>query len=211
MMKIRAIYDKLYIELNSWIREHLINPKNRKKLKKHEVCILTNNCLGGCISHDLGLRFNSPLVNLWLSPKDFIKFCSNIEHYKTCQLSFLSSLPNINYPVAKLDDITIYFEHYHSEQTARKKWYERFLRLNQKSIYCILIERDGCTEEDLVNFSKLPFPKASLVHKPMPHIPNSHYIRGFEDAREVGNIMVYRSLCGYKYYDDFDYVSFLNG
>ena len=33
------------------------------------------------MSHELGLRFNSPTVNLWFTPKEFIKFLSQLEHY----------------------------------------------------------------------------------------------------------------------------------
>ena len=73
-------------------------------------------------------------------------------------------------------------------------------------------ERDGCTEEELLAFSNLPFPTAAIVHTKQNNIPGCHVVRGFENEKEIGNIMVYRpnQYLGRKYYDDFDYVSFLN-
>ncbi len=81
---------------------------NRKKLKNHTFSIISNNCNGAFITHDLKQQFRSPFVNLFLFPKDFIKFCKNIKYYLSQELSFIR-LPEYNYPVGKLDDIYIYF------------------------------------------------------------------------------------------------------
>ena len=39
---------------------------------------------------------------------------------------------------------------------------------------------------------------------------NSYCIKGFEKNNELGNIMDYQGLLGKKYYDQFDWVKFLN-
>lgn len=209
---IQKIKNKMFLSWNPWFREHIINPYHRKKLKKHNVSILCNNCVGAVIAHDLGLKFLSPFVNLWLYPKDYIKFCENIQHYLNCELEFAPQNPKTNYPVAILDDITIYFLHYHSENEARTSWNKRKDRIDTSNIRCLLIERDGCTKDDLIRFANLPYPTASLVHKPMPEIRNAHYIRGFERENEVGNSIEYKKghYFGLRYFDDFDYVSFIN-
>lgn len=98
----------------------------------------------------------SPTINLWMKPKDFIKYCSNLKHYSQCKLEFLDSSLYLSasekYPVACLDDIIIYFLHYASEEDARQKWEERTNRINYDNVRCILSERDGCTYDDLENF-----------------------------------------------------------
>ena len=73
-------------------------------------------------------------------------------------------------------------------------------------------ERDGSTDEELIAFSQLPYPTAAIVHSKKNNIANCHTVRGFENEKEVGNIMVFRpnQYFGLKYYDDFDYVTFLN-
>lgn len=53
-------------------RRNRINMCNRAKLRNMEMSILSSNCAGGVMSHDLGLPFRSQFVNLALRPKDFV-------------------------------------------------------------------------------------------------------------------------------------------
>ena len=114
--------------------------------------------------------------------------------------------------MANLGDITIFFMHYHSNEDAKLCWERRKKRLNRNNIRCLLIERDGCTKDDLIRFSRLPYPTASFVHVPLSDVNCTHYIRGFEHEDQVGNCIEYKKngYFGFRYYDDFDYVSFFN-
>ena len=67
---------------------------------------------GGVILHELGERFNSPTVNLFFGAEDYIKFLEKLDHYLGQTL--VEAQSDKDYPVAKLDDITIYFMHYPS-------------------------------------------------------------------------------------------------
>ena len=138
---------------NAFFRR-FINQKNRQRLLNHNMSVIASNCAGAFILHDLGQKFNSPFVNLYLEPADFIKYLTDIEHYRQAKLRFLQN--ERHYPVAMLDDIRIYFMHYHSEQEAAAKWYERSARLNSDNLFIIMTDRDGCTYQDLLNFDRLP-------------------------------------------------------
>ena len=209
-----TIKKQLWCLLNPFIRHIFILPYYRHRFNNPDVTILSSNCLGGCIAHDLKLRFNSPTVNLWMTPSDFIRFCHDLHHYLHSDLTFIdSTISGVeDYPVARIDDITIYFQHYHTEEEARTKWKQRCWRINANNIRCIMTEKNGCTDEDLAEFSKLPYPTAAIVHKEKKDIPNTHVVRGFEHEEEVGNVIAYlpNHYMGHKYYDDFDYVTFLN-
>lgn len=210
------IKNKLYVKTNPLFREHFIIPKYRRRFNNPNVTILSHNCLGGVISHDLGIRFNSPFVNLWLYPKDFIKYCKNIEYYRHCKLHFLPNevdrLGRGGYPIAMLDDLKIHFLHYKSQEEAERKWYDRTQRMNLDNIRCIMSECDTCTLDDIEDFSKLQYPNVVLVHKKYLSFQNIIYIKGFEEFDEIGNTMEYKKnrYFGDKYYDDFDFVTFLN-
>lgn len=215
---LKKIKNKMFVEMNPWFRNHVIIPKNKARSKGiTDVTLLCNNCLGGVIFHELGMKFFSPTINLWMYPSDFIKYCSNIHHYSNCQLKFVDFHKYFPYdnseecPVALLDDIIVFFQHYKTEKEAREKWIERTKRINYDNIRCLLSERDGCTYEDLKAFSKLPYPKAALVHQPVWELPNCHYIKGFEQSGGVGNLMEFKKnqYFGFKYFDDFDFVKFL--
>ena len=54
-----------------------LNKRNRARFHNPDVSILSMNCIGGVLAHDLGIRFNSPTVNLYMRAEDFIRFCEN--------------------------------------------------------------------------------------------------------------------------------------
>lgn len=60
----------------------------------------------------MGERFNSPTVNLFFGAEDYIKFLEKLDYYLGQTL--VEAQSDKDYPVAKLDDITIYFMHYPS-------------------------------------------------------------------------------------------------
>lgn len=183
----------------------------RKKLKNKDICLISSNCNGAAILHDMKLQFNSPFVNLWIKPKDFIKMVSSLEEYLDYDLEFTTE-SGIDYPIGVLKDIKIYFQHYKSEEEAHKKWDERKRRVNYENIYILFSDRDGCTEEDLNDFDNLAWERKTVfVNRPHKTVKSSCYIKGFEDAESVGVCTLFRSKFSYKkYYDDFDYVEWFN-
>lgn len=78
------IYNKVSNKIKTYIwkwKHEKRNIENRKRLKNKEISIISTNCIGGVLSHDLGLQFKSPTVNLFFRAEDFIKFCENLEYY----------------------------------------------------------------------------------------------------------------------------------
>ena len=133
----------------------LFNQKNIERLKNKDFSIIASNCNGAFISHDLKLRFNTPTVNLFLYPDDFIKYVKNLEHYTKCDLKFIQE-EGITYPIGLLDDIKIYFMHYKSEEQASEKWNSRTKRINFDNLFIMMTDRDGCTIEHIKQFDELP-------------------------------------------------------
>ena len=125
--------------MNQYLRS-LYNKRNRKRLKNHNISLIASNCTGGVILHDLGLRYHSPFVNLWMKPKDFIIICQNLREYMDCELEFIQE-EGIGYPVGLLNDVRIYFQHYETEDEARTKWEQRKKRLTIGIFtFCLLTE-----------------------------------------------------------------------
>ncbi|HBO37216.1 MAG TPA: exopolysaccharide biosynthesis protein [Pasteurellaceae bacterium] len=186
-----------------------INARHRKCLRNHNPSVIASNCNGAFILHDLGARFNSPFVNLYVEPSDFIKYLQHIEHYSKAELTFAPS--DKHYPVGKLEDLIIHFMHYHSEQEAREKWTARTARINFDNIFIMMTDRDGCTYQDLQNFDDLAFKnKVIFTYKPYPEFKSAFYIKGFENQSQVGDLFEYSGWSGEKYYDQFDYISWFN-
>ncbi|WP_439294150.1 DUF1919 domain-containing protein [Lonepinella sp. BR2882] len=186
-----------------------INKSNQVRLKNSNFSVISSNCNSALILHDLHQPFNSPFVNLYLEPDDFIRYLSNIEYYKNQELTIVKG--DKDYPVGQLADLRIYFVHYHSEQQAKQKWQERTKRINMDNLFIIMTDRDGCTYQHLQQFEALPFVhKVVFTHKPYPELKSAFYIKGFEQQDQVGDLFDYSGLLGKKYYDQFDYVSWFN-
>ncbi|PJG85738.1 DUF1919 domain-containing protein [Conservatibacter flavescens] len=187
---------------------HRINSSNKQRLNNQDMSLLASNCNGALILHDLGQKFHSPFVNLYLTPKDFIRYLQNIPYYQNVKLNFEQESP---YPIAKLEDISIHFMHYHSIQEAEEKWYTRSARINDDNLFIMMTDRDGCTYQDLQAFDQLPFPnKVVFTHQAYPEFSSAFYIKGFEAQGQVGDLFEYAGWFGQKYYDQFDYVNWFN-
>lgn len=173
------------------------------------------NCTGGILSHDLGLQFKSPTVNLFFRAEDFIKFCENLKYYLSIDEFVECTDPKIigqrTYPIAYLGDLVLFLVHYHSVSEAQKKWNERKKRVNWDDIVIINTDREGMTEELKDRFEILPYRKVMFVHQPDEKHPSCFYIRGYENQERVGIITDHDTWDGKRPIDQFDWVGFLNG
>ena len=117
-----------------------------------------------------------------------------------------------NYPVGIIDkDIEVHFLHYSNFEEAMVKWNNRLNRINMDNFYVVMLERDGCTYEDLLTFDELPLKnKVAFVHKLYPDIKCAFFIPEYSHDIEVGRLTRYQGHWGKREYDCFDWVSFLN-
>lgn len=183
----------------------------RARLQNKDFTLITNNCLAGCLYHDLGLQFATPTINLYMPFPDYINFLKDFKNNIEKDLVNISSDDGVPSASLGYGGGKIIFLHYDSFEAASKAWNRRKERINFDNLYAVLVERDGCTHEDLRNFIKLPIKnKIALVHKNYDDIEDSFVIKGFENQEQLGNIMDYVGYFGKRYYDQFDWINFLN-
>ena len=80
--------------------------------------------MAGIIYHELGLKFNSPTINLYIKKEEFLNLVNHLKEYKNAKMIEIKE-KDIDYPIGKLinkkyGDITIYFMHYNSFEEAKK-------------------------------------------------------------------------------------------
>lgn len=133
----------------------------QKKINKQKFTIISNNCWGGEVYESYNLIKQSPTVGLFLWASDYIKFISNLQQYLNQPLKFidpkesnyyekLKLTPGYGtYPVARLDDIEIFFMHYSSKKQVLEKWNRRIKRIKWDHILYKFNDQNGCTEEDI--------------------------------------------------------------
>ena len=132
----------------------------RKEFYAKDITFISQNCIGGIIYHDMGMRFNSPTINLYFLANDFIKFVENLEHYININLIMKE---NTNIVTGILDDIEIYFLHYKTNDEALEKWNERKKRINWNNIFIIQTDRDGFDENSFKRFKNIKYPKVLIT------------------------------------------------
>ena len=205
LSKIRSAINK--------IQRIFINRRLKSRLQNHGMTVISANCVGAFILHDLNEPFNSPFVNLYLSPNDFVRYLQNIEFYQRQSLTFIQS--EKPYPVAKLADLKVHFMHYRNSQEAQQKWLARSARMNLDNLFIMMTDKDdaqGIAYEDLAAFDQLPFKnKVVFTRKPYPEFKSAFYIKGFEKQNQVGDLFTFSGWDGVKYDDEFVYVAWFNG
>lgn len=144
--------------------------KRRRRLRYKDFSIISNNCWGGFIYQYFGLKYTSPTIGLFIMEKDYVKFCSDLKYYISLELEFIKveeskyymKLTNggkdtITYPVARLDDIEVFFMHYTSKEEAKEKWERRRQRINYDRLLIKMSQRNDCDYKTLKDFCELPY------------------------------------------------------
>ncbi len=181
----------------------------RRKLKVHDFCLISCNCIGAVLSHDLGEQFRSPTVNLTVKP--FLPFIQNLEYHMSISPVYIGQHEKQGYPICKLGDITINGVHYHEPNEMIATWEKRKKRIDQKRIFVIATDEYIRTEEELEQFARLPYPKVLFTSKPTCRYDFEAYIPGFETEACVGDILRYEGIFGARKFEKyFDCVKWLN-
>lgn len=198
-------------------RNFWINSVQRTKLTNKNFTILSNTCIGGFLYQDFDLPYLSPTVNLYISPKDFVKFCKDIKKYVNLEMKEGTD-ETANCPIGLLEDVKIYFVHYKTFKEGKEKWDNRKKRINYQNIYCMMTDRntvycnpEACDEEVIYEFDSLPFKNKVVFTSKKFDLNSTHYLPKYKN-KVVGIATDYIDLFG-KYViesNGFDCVNFFN-
>jgi uncharacterized protein (DUF1919 family) len=186
----RVRYRRLDIKFNA--------KKRRELLKDNNFTIISNNCWGGFIYQSYGLSYQSPTIGLYFIADDYIKFLSDLKYYTSQKLEFIKPENSKRYDVmknvggygthvvGKIDDIEIYFLHYHSEEEAYEKWTRRCKRINWNKLLVKMNDQNFCTEKNIKAFDKLEFDnKIFFSSKKHDKIKSEIFLSESEGQKEV--------------------------
>ncbi len=207
------------IELIHNFRVARYNKKISKKLKNANPSIISSNCIGGIIYHDLGLKFDSPTINLMFRPDEFLLFCENME-------GFLKATPKeiqydeCRYPVGELtyhdSTIKLFFMHYKTFDEALVKWEERKQRIDFGNIFIIweIASEHGPDKELLDRFLNLKYKNKVLItgERCSSNDESIFKVKLYDEKYFSGKILTYtrKGFSKKRYLNDFDFVEFLN-
>ncbi|WP_049203095.1 DUF1919 domain-containing protein [Proteus mirabilis] len=155
----------------------------RNKNKEKNITIISSNFIGGCIYNDLGLKFNSPTINLFFEANNYIKFCKNLKYYLNVEL-IESKNTKTTYPIGILDDIEIHFLHYSNFFEAKKKWDSRKKRVNYEKLFFIMTDRDKCNNTHVTQFLNLPYKNKIFFSSKNININDNSFIYCYKEKGE---------------------------
>ncbi len=184
----------------------------RRRLSNHDFVLISSNCIGGCLLHDIGEEFCTPTINLDIP--EFVSFCEELEYYlnKTPELYSLE-----NFPVFKIEGITIRGIHYKSEEEFLNAWKRRTVRCIEKiknGAEIIIIATDKQLKETNAKerFLNLPYKKVCFTsNKEWAQYKEFVYTPEFKGQENVGDLTKFTGLIGLRIFEKhFDCISFLN-
>lgn len=132
----------------------------KKEFIKKDISLISQQCIGGVIYHDMEMQFLSPTINLYLESQDFLKLVENLTFYMEIPIKIKKENDLI---IGYLNDIKIIFLHYNEEEKAKEKWEERKKRIKWDKIFVICTDRDGFDNKCFERFKKLKYPKALIT------------------------------------------------
>lgn len=152
---------------------------------KSDLTIFSNNCWGGYTYHRLGMKFQSPLINMYFPDCDYLNFLGNPKKYLLTDLVLKEMCYDENidsyYPICYCDDVLMYFLHYNSFEEVKEKWNKRKKRINWNNIFVMMQ-----TEEINIakQFSKLPY-KNKICFVPFDLRDESLFYINYKNEKEM--------------------------
>lgn len=210
--------------IGTWLRRRVIGVTHRvrRALSAHRFrrvpppTILSFDCVGGIIAHELRLPFRSPTVNLYFDSYDgFLDYLFHLSYYVDAPLESVGyrEQNGHRYPVGVLcggalyPDVKIHFLHYPTFEEAAAKWRERSGRIDFDRI-CVVMQLDRPERRLMERFAALPYARKVVLTYAAYDAPFVFRIRSL-DRFVPGRLLDYRGLLGKRYLDEFDYAAFL--
>ena len=138
--------------------------------------IISNNCTGGAVMHELGMEFKTPTILLQILPEDFPRFCKRLKDYLDYELvectnftpyeqgkltKMFGGKPNI--PIGLIGDVLVCFQHYETFEEAKRKWDERKDRVDYDHIGYIFHARGPEYQFEAEEFISMKLPNALCI------------------------------------------------
>ena len=184
-----------------------------KRLKNHNFSIISANCIGGVLSHDLRQEFRSPTINLIIP--QFIEFVERLDYYLAV-LPIIGPITEKGEPTIYLDDIIVVGVHYTTGEQLLSDWNRRKQRVNMSDIYVIATDEFVKTKADYERFDSLPYKKVCFVSKERYNSLEKVYkwqivCPEFKNGHRVGDVLRYKGIFGERIFERrFNFIKWLN-
>ena len=122
------------------VLRRFVEARWRKALQTSDFSIISQNCIGGCIYHDLGMQFKTPTVDLLIRGEEFVRLVENLEACLSVDAvpMGMERLPDgTAYPVIGVNGLQAHAIHSESADAAVDAWNRRRRRVDYGNIFII--------------------------------------------------------------------------
>ncbi len=182
-------------------------------LLNSNLTIFSINCWGGLTYNRLGMEFLSPFINMYVNETDYLKLLRHPKSYLTHEPTLVEyryepTLQN-EYPICRIDDVELHFNHYTTVEHAIDKWNSRKVKVNWDNLFVMMYTTDP---EVASRFIDLPY-ENKVCFVPFTTSEASLLPINYSEAGELRNVPFWAIVNGlawgtYKLYDVFE---LLNG
>lgn len=213
---------KAQVFMNKEEKNEISLSRFRAKNKNLDFTLIARDCIGGVLYHQLGLKFLSPTINLFLTLEDFNYFCLNLKDYVNGELEeYIDN--DVSYPVGVLKSssvdrpIRIDFMHYSSFEEAKNKWNERKARINYDNLFvvsscCYKTEIETLNDKIIEDWNKIPYKKVILVDKEYG-FDDEFVVQKHKDCKDFAWLLYTpsKTITWKRAFNKFNFIKFLNG
>lgn len=162
----------------------------KEAVRAEGVTIISQNCIGGVLYHDLGMQFLSPTINAFIPEPGFVKLALNLRYYMEQELVLRWEE---EYPVGMLGDVEIHFMHYETCSEAKACWDRRKQRILYDKILVLATDRDGFDDAVYEQWKQIEYPKV-LFTAQAEFTEDAIFYPEYEADGQVGDLISGRSF-----------------
>lgn len=121
------------------------------------------------------MEFLTPFINMFENDMEYIKIMNNLEWYMKQEVKFAYWADGVHggkYPVGRLGDVLLHFNHAETFEEAYEAWNRRVGRINYDKVFAMMFTEDP---EVARKFAELPYNKVCFTTFRDDSIPCVHY------------------------------------
>jgi uncharacterized protein (DUF1919 family) len=146
------------------------------RVRSRDFTIISNDCFGGMAYEELGMRYESPFVGLFMVPEDYVRLLRRLRdsvegpirfraESRRQQLNTWRAETQRNYPIGVIgEEVELHFVHYRDAATAESKWCRRVARIHWDNLRVKMGWHEHPRIEELLReFDAMPYESKLII------------------------------------------------
>lgn len=183
------------------------------QIKQRNITVISQMCFGGVCYNSLGLPFLSPTINMAIDDEEeYLDFISNLKYYMNCEVKYAGERYETNlkrnYPVGKVDNVHLLFNHYTDFNQAVELWEKRKKRINWDDLLIIGFTNNRETE---IKFNHINVERKKIFVPYSTDLKDSISLLSYDSEKYEGSVAMQANEIASGRNNQISLLSFLAG